>query len=89
MSHDWPLGVTRFGDERDLVRRKPFFEAEIQTNTLGSPPAMDLLKCLKPAWWFSAHLHCRFEAKVIHGVAPQSSKFQPHAQGTCITWPIV
>lgn len=27
---------------------------------------MGLLHTLKPAWWFSAHLHCRFEATVTH-----------------------
>lgn len=25
-----------------------------------------LLKTLRPEWWFSAHLHCRFEAEVRH-----------------------
>ena len=28
---------------------------------------MGLLKTLKPQWWFSAHLHVRFEATVFHG----------------------
>lgn len=27
---------------------------------------MGLLRSLKPQWWFSAHLHCRFEAVVEH-----------------------
>ncbi|KAG6870003.1 hypothetical protein C0993_005385, partial [Termitomyces sp. T159_Od127] len=27
---------------------------------------MGLLKTLKPKWWFSAHLHTRFEATVPH-----------------------
>ena len=27
---------------------------------------MGLLNTLKPEWWFSAHLHCRFEATVVH-----------------------
>lgn len=27
---------------------------------------MGLLGTLKPQWWFSAHLHCRFEATVTH-----------------------
>lgn len=27
---------------------------------------MGLLCTLKPEWWFSAHLHCRFEAAVVH-----------------------
>lgn len=27
---------------------------------------MGLLRTLKPEWWFSAHLHTRFEATVVH-----------------------
>ena len=27
---------------------------------------MGLLRTLRPEWWFSAHLHCRFEATVRH-----------------------
>jgi lariat debranching enzyme len=34
---------------------------------LGSPPLFNLLRNLQPEWWFSAHLHTRFEACVVHG----------------------
>ncbi|KAI5119537.1 hypothetical protein M0805_002559 [Coniferiporia weirii] len=67
LSHDWPAGITRHGDADDLLRRKPYFRTDIQTGKLGSPPAMQLLQELKPQWWFAAHLHCRFEATVVHG----------------------
>ncbi|KAI0648596.1 DBR1-domain-containing protein [Trametes meyenii] len=72
LSHDWPQGIAYHGDLRDLLRRKPYFRDDINQGVLGSPPMMDLLYTLRPAWWFSAHLHCRFEATVVHqdGAAP-------------------
>ncbi|KAF9265672.1 DBR1-domain-containing protein [Marasmius fiardii PR-910] len=66
LSHDWPAGIDQYGDFRGLIRRKPYFRAEIESGTLGSPPLMGLLHTLKPEWWFSAHLHCRFDATVVH-----------------------
>lgn len=36
------------------------------SNKLGSPPLMVLLRNLQPTWWFAAHLHTRFEARVPH-----------------------
>lgn len=49
-----------------MIRNKPFFEKEIQTDTLGSPPLLEVLKILKPDYWFSAHLHVKFAAVVDH-----------------------
>ncbi|KAL5559621.1 hypothetical protein UlMin_035832 [Ulmus minor] len=67
LSHDWPLGITDCGDWRKLVRFKPYFEKEIQERTLGNKAAAQLLEKLKPPYWFSAHLHCKFAACVQHG----------------------
>lgn len=67
ISHDWPQGIEHHGDLDDLLRRKPFFRRDIESGNLGSPPGMQLLRKLKPHWWLSAHLHCRFEATVVHG----------------------
>lgn len=81
VSHDWPLGIYyTHCDVQQLIRTKPFFEQEIKSNTLGSVANRDVLNALKPAHWFSAHLHVKFPAVVQHGpivpgVEPQVTKF--------------
>lgn len=40
---------------------------------------MGLLQTLRPDWWFSAHLHVRFEAVVKHGSGEQGpEEGNPH-----------
>lgn len=78
LSHDWPNGVEQYGDVQALVRQKPFFRDEISTTTLGSPPLQTLLYELRPRFWFSAHLHVRFAARVMHGQI-SSAPGQVHA----------
>ncbi|KAI0294274.1 lariat debranching enzyme, C-terminal domain-containing protein [Multifurca ochricompacta] len=73
LSHDWPRGIERFGDLNGLLRRKPFLRGDIETHQLGSPPLMSLLLNLKPTWWFAAHLHARFEARVRHDLPELTS----------------
>lgn len=72
LSHDWPQSIEHHGNLRDLLRRKPYFRDDINKGALGSPPMMNLLRTLQPDWWFSAHLHCRFEAVVSHEARPSS-----------------
>jgi lariat debranching enzyme len=69
LSHDWPVGITKYGNEAQLIRYKPYFEEDIRHGALGNPQAMALLRALRPAKWFAAHLHCRFTAEVPHGGA--------------------
>ncbi|ENN75576.1 hypothetical protein HUJ04_004073 [Dendroctonus ponderosae] len=70
LSHDWPTGVYHHGNVAQLLRRKPFFREEIDANQLGSKPCEELLHHLKPKFWFSAHLHCKFAALVPHEDSP-------------------
>ncbi|KAK4686216.1 lariat debranching enzyme, partial [Tremellales sp. Uapishka_1] len=40
--------------------------SQVQTDTLGSPPLLTLLRHLQPAHWFAAHLHVKFAAIFDH-----------------------
>ncbi|XP_076280796.1 lariat debranching enzyme [Lasioglossum baleicum] len=75
LSHDWPAGITKYGDENSLLRGKPFFRSDIENNMLGSPPSMELLEYHYPRYWFSAHLHCKFAALVPEKDGLRMTKF--------------
>ncbi|CAH8833139.1 unnamed protein product [Trichobilharzia szidati] len=78
-SHDWPRGIYHYGNTNQLTRRKPHFRSEIDSDILGSPPGEQLLCRLKPRYWFSAHLHCKFSALVEHSDSkpekPRTTRF--------------
>ena len=78
LSHDWPRGVTNYGDVDRLLRFKKHFRDDIEQDKLGSPPARDILDTLKSKYWFSAHLHCKFAALVPHEVNNFSKMHKHH-----------
>jgi len=74
VSHDWPRGIEQHGDTEELLRKKPFFKAEVKSNSLGSLPNEELCKALQPKWWFAAHLHVKFKATMHHQNAVKRKK---------------
>ncbi|KAK1147767.1 lariat debranching enzyme [Aspergillus melleus] len=67
LSHDWPKQVELSGDYETLFRIKNGFRQDSQEGKLGNQAAKYVLDRLRPAYWFSAHLHVRFVASVQHG----------------------
>jgi lariat debranching enzyme len=82
MTHDWPVGITKFGDEEQLLRFKPYFKKDIDNNQLGNPHSRELMDEIRPRYWFSGHMHAKFEATVDRKENGQTSflalnKYQP------------
>ncbi|PLN83940.1 RNA lariat debranching enzyme [Aspergillus taichungensis] len=67
LSHDWPKYVEYGGDHETLFRIKRGFREDSQTGRLGNTAAKHVLDRLRPAYWFSAHLHVKFAASIQHG----------------------
>eukprot|EP01132_Coremiostelium_polycephalum_P003118 gene3118-3899_t len=65
-SHDWPNGIAEYGDKNSLYRFKKHLKSDIESGELGNPHTMQLMKSLKPKFWFSAHLHVKYSAVFPH-----------------------
>ncbi|KAK2058381.1 DBR1-domain-containing protein [Colletotrichum caudatum] len=78
ISHDWPRAIERWGDEKALWRMKPDFERESKDGTLGNVAAEYVCDRLRPPYWFSAHLHCKFAAlKIYEDKEPNATETAP------------
>jgi lariat debranching enzyme len=73
LSHDWPRKVEYGGDFEEFFRVKWGFEQSSRGDSLGSPAAKFVLDRLRPARWFSAHLHVKFTGSVVHSDRPVSN----------------
>lgn len=62
LSHDWPRRVEMHGDTARLYKLRPMWREESQTGRLGNEAAEHVMDRLRPAYWFSAHMHWKFEA---------------------------
>ena len=79
ISHDWPEGITDYGDADRLFEQKPWFREGAANHTLGSPPTMEVLKKVQPRYWFAAHMHIKFRASVKHQVCNYLEKLSQYA----------
>jgi lariat debranching enzyme len=66
ISHDWPQHIVWNGNWKQLFRFKPHLEEDSRNGRLGSVAAKQVLDRLRPRYWFSAHLHCKYVAIVDH-----------------------
>ncbi|KAK1082624.1 lariat debranching enzyme [Friedmanniomyces endolithicus] len=73
ISHDWPKGVEWKGDWKRLFRHKGHLEEDAREGQLGSVAAQYVMDRLRPRYWFSAHLHCKYAAVVDHVATLEST----------------
>jgi lariat debranching enzyme len=78
VSHDWPTGITDYGDTETMLRLKDKtgqMTREIQSGQLGNPFTMELLKVLKPKFWFAGHMHIKYTAIYKHDDGVSITRF--------------
>lgn len=81
ISHDWPRAIEKHGNQRHLFNMKPDFEQESRDGSLGNQAATYVMDRLRPPYWFSAHMHCKFSAiKTYESPKEASSSEQAAAE---------
>ncbi|KAK5085789.1 lariat debranching enzyme [Lithohypha guttulata] len=71
LSHDWPHEIWKHGDFQQLFRYKSMFRGDAEVGKLGSKAATYVLDRLRPPYWFSAHLHCKYVAYKSHDIVSE------------------
>lgn len=66
ISHDWPRAIENHGNSTALFNMKPYFEQDSRDGTLGNQAATYVMDRLRPPYWFSAHMHCKFAATKVY-----------------------
>ncbi|KAJ5760327.1 DBR1-domain-containing protein [Penicillium odoratum] len=66
LSHDWPRAIEKSGNSAALFNKKKHLRDDSIHGRLGSQAARQVLDRLRPAYWFSAHLHTRFALTMGH-----------------------
>lgn len=79
LSHDWPRGVEKHGDVEQLYRLRPMWKEESLDGSLGSVAAEYVMDRLRPAYWFSAHMHWKFSAVKSYPPPGKTEEAKPPA----------
>lgn len=82
LSHDWPRHIEKFGNVQDLYRKRPQWKQESLDGSLGSVAAEYMMDRLRPAYWFSAHMHWQYTAIKEYTPAGPGASVDQQADGT-------
>ena len=74
--------ITEFGDQKELLIKKPFFREDIEKGELGCPALKYLENIIRASYWFSAHLHVKFTALHQHDDNRQTQ----YSEGYSASW---
>lgn len=80
LSHDWPRAVEKHGDVQQLYRLRPMWKQESLDGSLGSVAAEYVMDRLRPAYWFSAHMHWKYVAIKTYTAPTEVDGVQETAQ---------